>query len=400
MEGASASSRTCSSNAEIVDPPADGVVGPGSIVTVVYEGDDESAAERYLVGHIEEERQDDLDVVSPESPLGLALIGARDGEWVTYEAPNGRAAREGAQGRDGLAVIVPGHAWLLRSAGRDRSRMTDRCCRSPVDRPAGRAGGPPRAPRTAGRADDRPAPRARRHGRHQLLPLLPALGEQFRVLAFDHRGHGDGHPHAPPVPARATVPTMSWRWPTSSASTGSSPSATRWAGPIAQLVWRRHRRRVGGLVLCATATPLQRHAGRAGQLPRPRRAGRDGPPDAARRAPHDRRSLPARSPCRLGDRGHASRRPARTGGRCSKRAPRSAGSAPIRGSPRSTSRLSVVMTLARLDGAGRPPTPARRVAPRRRRVPRRRRTTTPSASVPQFPPRSSRRSTRSWPAPS
>jgi transcription elongation factor GreA len=76
-------------NAEIVAPPADGVVGPGSIVTVVYEGEDESAAERYLVGHIEEERQDDLDVVSPESPLGQALIGAREGEWVTYEAPNG-----------------------------------------------------------------------------------------------------------------------------------------------------------------------------------------------------------------------------------------------------------------------------------------------------------------------
>ena len=76
-------------NAEIVAPPTDGVVGPGSIVTVVYEGDDESGAERYLVGHIEEERQDDLDVVSPESPLGQALIGARNGEWVTYEAPNG-----------------------------------------------------------------------------------------------------------------------------------------------------------------------------------------------------------------------------------------------------------------------------------------------------------------------
>ena len=76
-------------NAEIVAPPANGVVGPGSVVTVVYEGDDESAAERYLVGHIEEERQDNLDVVSPESPLGLALIGARVGQWVTYEAPNG-----------------------------------------------------------------------------------------------------------------------------------------------------------------------------------------------------------------------------------------------------------------------------------------------------------------------
>jgi len=75
-------------NAEIVAPPEEGVVGLGSIVTVVYEGDDEADAERYLVGHIEE-RQGDLDVISPDSPLGRALIGARAGEWVTYEAPNG-----------------------------------------------------------------------------------------------------------------------------------------------------------------------------------------------------------------------------------------------------------------------------------------------------------------------
>ena len=88
MEGRIRQLESLLEHAEIVDPPADGVVGPGSIVTVIYEGDDESAAERYLVGHIEE-RQGDLDVVSPESPLGMALIGARDGEWVTYQAPNG-----------------------------------------------------------------------------------------------------------------------------------------------------------------------------------------------------------------------------------------------------------------------------------------------------------------------
>src|SRR5918997_5643170 len=41
-------------NAEIIAPPPDGVVGPGSVVTVVYEGDQQSDAERYLVGHIEE----------------------------------------------------------------------------------------------------------------------------------------------------------------------------------------------------------------------------------------------------------------------------------------------------------------------------------------------------------
>ena len=88
MEGRIRQLESLLDNAEIVDPPADGVVGPGSIVTVVYEGDEESSAERYLVGHIEE-RLSDLDVISPESPLGQALVGARAGEWVTYEAPNG-----------------------------------------------------------------------------------------------------------------------------------------------------------------------------------------------------------------------------------------------------------------------------------------------------------------------
>lgn len=88
MEGRIRQLEAILADAEIISPPEEGVVGPGSIVTIVYEGDDESAAERYLVGHIEE-RSGSLDVVSPTSPLGSALIGARAGEWVTYEAPNG-----------------------------------------------------------------------------------------------------------------------------------------------------------------------------------------------------------------------------------------------------------------------------------------------------------------------
>jgi transcription elongation factor GreA len=76
-------------NAEIIAPPPEGVVGAGSVVTVLYEGDRESDAERYLVGHIEE-KVDDLDVVSPTAPLGAALLGARAGDWVSYDAPNGQ----------------------------------------------------------------------------------------------------------------------------------------------------------------------------------------------------------------------------------------------------------------------------------------------------------------------
>ena len=36
-----------------------------------------------------EEQRDGLDVISPSSPLGTALIGAKLGETVSFEAPTG-----------------------------------------------------------------------------------------------------------------------------------------------------------------------------------------------------------------------------------------------------------------------------------------------------------------------
>ncbi len=75
-------------NAVVVESPPDGdVIGPGSVVQVRYEGEEES--ERYLVASIEE-RRDDISVVSPASPLGQALLGRRAGDVVEYEAPGGR----------------------------------------------------------------------------------------------------------------------------------------------------------------------------------------------------------------------------------------------------------------------------------------------------------------------
>jgi transcription elongation factor GreA len=74
--------------AEIIEPSDDGTVAAGTVVTFVYEGDDDKDAETYLVGHIEE-RVGDLDVVSPTAPLGAALLGAKAGDWVAYQAPNG-----------------------------------------------------------------------------------------------------------------------------------------------------------------------------------------------------------------------------------------------------------------------------------------------------------------------
>ena len=75
--------------AEIIERSDEGIVSAGSIVTIVYEGDDDSMAERYLVGHMEE-KVDNLDVMSPQSPLGEALIGSSAGDWVEYEAPTGK----------------------------------------------------------------------------------------------------------------------------------------------------------------------------------------------------------------------------------------------------------------------------------------------------------------------
>lgn len=61
-------------------------VAPGSVVSLVYEGDDD--VERYLIGLIEE-RHEGVEVISPTSPLGSALIGAKVGDTVSYHAPSG-----------------------------------------------------------------------------------------------------------------------------------------------------------------------------------------------------------------------------------------------------------------------------------------------------------------------
>ena len=75
-------------SAEIIEHTQDGAVAPGTIVTIVYDGDSDDMAERYLVGHLEE-KTGDLDVMSPESPRGAALLGASAGTSVEYQAPNG-----------------------------------------------------------------------------------------------------------------------------------------------------------------------------------------------------------------------------------------------------------------------------------------------------------------------
>ena len=66
----------------------DGTISLGSTVTLRYDGDDEDETQRFFVGSIEE-RQGDLQVVSPSSPLGQVLVGHGAGEAVEYRAPGG-----------------------------------------------------------------------------------------------------------------------------------------------------------------------------------------------------------------------------------------------------------------------------------------------------------------------
>ncbi len=72
-------------NAEIIETADDGVVRPGMIVTLRYEGEE---PETYLLG-LREEKGGDYPVLTPDSPLGRALVGHGAGESVTTKVPAG-----------------------------------------------------------------------------------------------------------------------------------------------------------------------------------------------------------------------------------------------------------------------------------------------------------------------
>jgi transcription elongation factor GreA len=69
-------------------PTTNGTAGPGMVVTVRYDGDDES--ETFLIGSREEAATTDVEVYSAASPLGRALTGAREGDTVAYDTPTGK----------------------------------------------------------------------------------------------------------------------------------------------------------------------------------------------------------------------------------------------------------------------------------------------------------------------
>jgi transcription elongation factor GreA len=68
-------------------PTESDVAAPGMVLTVRYDGDDDT--ERFLLGSREEGQAGGLDVYSPNSPLGAAILGAKVGETKQYQLPDG-----------------------------------------------------------------------------------------------------------------------------------------------------------------------------------------------------------------------------------------------------------------------------------------------------------------------
>ncbi|OBB70254.1 MULTISPECIES: transcription elongation factor GreA [unclassified Mycobacterium] len=77
-------------NAKVGEAPKQsGVALPGSVVKVYYNGD-KSDTETFLIATRQEGVNDGkLEVYSPNSPLGGALIDAKVGETRSYVVPNG-----------------------------------------------------------------------------------------------------------------------------------------------------------------------------------------------------------------------------------------------------------------------------------------------------------------------
>jgi transcription elongation factor GreA len=68
-------------------PASSDVAQPGMVLELRYDGDDDT--ETVLLGSREEGSRADLEVVSPNSPLGAALLGAHIGDTREYPLPNG-----------------------------------------------------------------------------------------------------------------------------------------------------------------------------------------------------------------------------------------------------------------------------------------------------------------------
>ncbi|MCO1656291.1 GreA/GreB family elongation factor [Pseudonocardia humida] len=73
------------------EPPDDGIAEPGMPVTVRL--DDSGHAETFLLAQRGQGAYPDVETCSPDSPLGRALVGRREGDVCGYSLPDRRPMR-------------------------------------------------------------------------------------------------------------------------------------------------------------------------------------------------------------------------------------------------------------------------------------------------------------------
>src|SRR5699024_11361541 len=75
-------------SAHVGEAPADdGIVEAGMVITATIAGERET----FLLGSREAAPDVEIDVFSEGSPLGAAIVGAKAGDTLSYEAPNGKS---------------------------------------------------------------------------------------------------------------------------------------------------------------------------------------------------------------------------------------------------------------------------------------------------------------------
>ncbi|MFF9866251.1 transcription elongation factor GreA [Streptomyces sp. NPDC093595] len=71
-------------------PTESGVVAPGMVVTIAFDGDEDDTLTFLLASR--EYASSDIETFSPQSPLGSGVNGKKVGEDAEYELPNGKKA--------------------------------------------------------------------------------------------------------------------------------------------------------------------------------------------------------------------------------------------------------------------------------------------------------------------
>ncbi|MFE5715119.1 transcription elongation factor GreA [Streptomyces sp. NPDC056501] len=78
-------------HAKVGEAPADdGIVEPGMVVTIAFDGDEDDTMTFLLASR--EYASDDIETYSPQSPLGVGVNGKKAGDDAAYELPNGKKA--------------------------------------------------------------------------------------------------------------------------------------------------------------------------------------------------------------------------------------------------------------------------------------------------------------------